>query len=129
MVIGTVITAIMVILRTPLIHAFIDDPEVVAYGTKILVALQMAGPILGLMFIGSNTIQAMVKAIAALILNLLRQGVFLIPVLYALNHIFGLDGVIYATPFADYAAVIVSYTICIIHMRKMENIKSVQDRM
>lgn len=120
-VVGSIITAVMVILRTPLIHAFIDDAEVIDYGTKILVALQMAGPILGLMFIGSSTIQAMGKAFAAFILNILRQGLFFIPTLYILNYFFGIDGAIYVTPLADYLAVIISYIVCIAYMRKMSS--------
>lgn len=110
----------MVVLRTPLVHAFIDDPEVIVYGTKILVALQMAGPILGLMFIGTNMIQAMGKVAASFVLNLLRQGIFLIPLLFILNYFFGLDGVIYSNAIADYGAVIVSYVVCIAYVRKMK---------
>lgn len=121
LVAGSIITAIMVILREPLIQAFIDDDEVITYGTKILIALQMAGPILGLMFIGSNTIQAMGKAFAAFILNILRQGIFFIPTLYILDYFFGIDGVIYATPFADYLAVLISYIVCIAYMKKMSS--------
>lgn len=118
-VVGSLLTAIMVVFRTPLVQAFIDDAEVIGYGSKILVALQMSGPILGLMFIGSSTIQAMGKAFAAFILNLLRQGIFFIPALYTLNYFFGIDGAIYATPMVDYLAVIISYAICIAYMRKM----------
>lgn len=119
-VLGSVITAVMVILRTPIIRAFIPDPEVVAYGTQMLVALQLAGPILGLVFIGANTIQAMGKALAAFILNLLRQGIFLIPTIFILNHFFGLNGVVYSNPLADYLAVIVSYIVCIKYIKQME---------
>lgn len=113
-------TAVMVVLRTPLVHAFIDDPEVIVYGKKILVALQLAGPILGLMFIGTNMIQAMGKVVASFVLNLLRQGIFLIPLLFILNYFFGLDGVIYSNAIADYGAVIVSYAVCIAYIRKMK---------
>lgn len=119
-ILGSVLTAVMVVLRTPLVHAFIDDPEVIVYGTKILVALQMAGPILGLMFIGTNMIQAMGKVAASFVLNLLRQGIFLIPLLFILNYFFGLDGVVYSNAIADYGAVIVSYVVCIAYVRKMK---------
>lgn len=119
-ILGSVLTAVMVVLRTPLVHAFIDDPEVIVYGTKILVALQLAGPILGLMFIGTNMIQAMGKVAASFVLNLLRQGIFLIPLLFILNYFFGLDGVIYSNAIADYGAVIVSYAVCIAYIRKMK---------
>lgn len=116
---GTCLTAIMVVLRTPIISAFIGDPEVVFYGTKMLAALQLAGPILGLIFIGTNTIQAMGKVAASFILNLLRQGIFLIPALILLNHFLGLNGVIYSNAAADYLAVFVSYAVCIAYMKKM----------
>lgn len=119
-VMGSVITAVMVILRKPIIGAFIPDPEVVDYGTHMLVALQLAGPILGLVFIGANTIQAMGKALAAFILNLLRQGIFLIPTIFILNHFFGLSGVVYSNPLADYLAVIVSYIVCIKYIKQMK---------
>lgn len=118
-VLGSVITAVMVILRTPIIRAFIPDQEVVDYGTQMLVALQMAGPIVGLVFIGANTIQAMGKALAAFILNLLRQGIFLIPTIFILDHFFGLSGVVYSNPLADYLAVVVSYIVCIKYMKQM----------
>lgn len=117
---GTCLTAIMVLLRTPIVSAFIDDPEIVFYGTKMLAALQLAGPILGLIFIGTNTIQAMGKVAASFILNLLRQGIFLIPALILLNHFFGLNGVIYSNALADYLAVSVSYVVCIAYMKKMK---------
>ena len=120
-VLGTVLTAIMVFAKEPLIRAFIDDADVIRYGMQILVALQMAGPILGLMFIGSGTIQAMGKALASFFLNLCRQGIIFIPVLYTLNYLFGMNGVIYTTAIADYASVIISYTICISVMRKMKD--------
>lgn len=48
--------------------------------------LQMAGPVPDLVFTGANTLQAMNKALAALILNLLRQGIFLIPLIFMLDH-------------------------------------------
>lgn len=117
---GTCLTAIMVLLRTSIVSAFIDDPEVVSYGTKMLAALQVAGPVLGLIFIGTNTIQAMGKVAASFILNLLRQGVFLIPALILLNHFLGLNGVIYSNAVADYLAVFVSYAVCIAYMKKMK---------
>lgn len=118
-VVGSIITAVMVVLRTPIIHAFINDQEVIDYGTHMLVALQLAGPILGLVFIGANTIQAMGKALAAFILNLLRQGIFLIPLIFLLNRFFGLRGVVYSNPVADYLAVVVSYIVCIKYMKQM----------
>ena len=52
---------------------------------------------------------------------MLRQGIFFIPALYALNHFFGIDGVIYTTPIADYLSVIISYIVCIYYMKKMNH--------
>ena len=54
---------------------------------------------------------------------MLRQGIFFIHALYALNHFFGIDGVIYTTPIADYLSVIISYIVCIYYMKKMNHHK------
>lgn len=52
------------------------------------------------------------NALPATILSILRQGVLLIPVLYGLNALLGLHGVIYGQALTDYVAVLLSIVIC-----------------
>lgn len=51
------------------------------------------------------------NALPATILSILRQGVLLIPVLYGLNVLLGLHGVIYGQALTDYVAVLLSIVI------------------
>lgn len=48
------------------------------------------------------------KALPATILSVLRQGVLLIPVLYLLNGLLGLNGVIYGQALTDCITVLLS---------------------
>ena len=40
--------------------------------------------------------------------------------LLLMNHFFRLDGVIYSNAVTDYAAVVISYAVCIMYMKKTE---------
>ncbi len=110
---GTVLTIGMVIARQFLIQAFIDNPDVIAYGIQMVIALQLSGPAIGILFLCINTIQGMGKALPSLILTICRQGVVFIPSVFVLNKLFALDGVIYAQPFADYVSIALSVVLCL----------------
>ncbi len=84
-VMGTVLTVLIFFTKAFIIRAFIDDPEVVAIGTQMVMALQLSGPVIGLLFLSINTIQGMGKAIPSLILTVCRQGIMFIPLIYILD--------------------------------------------
>lgn len=119
-VMGTVLTIFMVIARQSIIRAFIDDSEVIAYGIQMIIALQISGPVLGILFLCINTMQGMGKAIPSLVLTVCRQGLVFIPLVYILNGLFGLDGVIYAQTTADFISIILALALCLGIFRKME---------
>lgn len=123
-VLGTVLTVIMVLARQAVIQAFINDPEVIAYGIQMVIALQMSGPVLGILFLCINTIQGMGKAIPSLVLTICRQGLIFIPLVFILNGIFGLDGAIYAQPAADFISIVLSLVICLGIFRKIDKERS-----
>ena len=56
-IMGTVLTIIMMIARRTLIQVFINDTEVIAYGIQMVIALQLSGPFIGILFLCINTIQ------------------------------------------------------------------------
>lgn len=67
--------------------------------------------IIGILFVNMNCLQSTGNAFPATILSVLRQGLLLIPVLYLLNAVAGLNGVIYGQALTDYVAVILSVVI------------------
>ena len=118
---GVLLTLFMIIARKTMIQVFIDDAEVVAYGIRMVVALQLSAPFIGILFLCINTIQGMGKAFPSLILTVCRQGLIFIPLIFLLNSMFGLDGVIYAQPTADYLSILVGIVICAHLFRSMEH--------
>ena len=87
---------------------FISDEEVIYHGVKMLTAYMLSGPVVGILFVNMNCMQSVGDALPATVLSVLRQGVLLIPLLYLLNAVSGLNGVIYAQALTDYVAVILS---------------------
>ena len=71
----------------------------------------------------TNTIQGMGKALPSLILTICRQGLVFIPLILILNGMFGLDGVIYAQPAADYISIVLSVVICMLIFKNMEHVE------
>lgn len=119
-IMGTILTVVIFFTKTFIIQAFINDAEVIEIGTKMVMALQLSGPVIGLLFLAINTIQGMGKAIPSLILTICRQGLMFIPLIYALNAVFKMDGVIYAQSVADYGSIVVGMILCLLILRKAE---------
>lgn len=119
-IMGTILTIIMVIAREPIIHAFINDSDVIASGIQMMIALQLSGPVIGILFLCINTLQGMGKALPSLILTVCRQGLLFIPLVLILNMLGGLNGVIYAQPAADFASILLAVIICLIVFKQVD---------
>ena len=117
-IMGTLLTVFMVIAREGIIQAFINDEAVVAYGIQMVIALQISGPAIGILFLCINTLQGMGKALPSLILTICRQGLVFIPLVFLLNGMFGLEGVIYAQPVADFVSILLASVLCMRILRK-----------
>lgn len=109
LVAGIAATALYFLFREQIIRLFISDNEVVSYGVDMLVAYMLSGPVIGFLFVNMNCMQSVGRALPATILSVLRQGILLIPLLYLLRALFGLNGVILGQSVTDYIAVILSF--------------------
>ena len=105
---GVAATLLYFVGREPIIRMFISDDEVVYYGVKMLIAYMLSGPVIGMLFVNMNCMQSVNYALPATILSVMRQGILLIPLLYILQLIAGLEGVIYGQAITDYIAVVLS---------------------
>lgn len=110
-IVGVAATVLFFVVREPIIRLFISDNDVVRYGVEMLVAYMVSGPFIGILFVNMNCMQSVEHALPATILSVMRQGVLLIPLLYLLEAVAGLDGVIYGQAITDYIAVILSAVI------------------
>lgn len=74
----------------------------------------------GLQIVTTNYFQATGQPLKANIMSLLRQIIFLIPLLLILPKFMGLDGVLYSGMIADIAAGIVVFIFAVIEVRKIK---------
>lgn len=94
-----------------IIRFFIGDAETVRYGTMFLRARCFATPLMFLCFSMVHFVQAIGRGRAALALAVIRQCCCNIPLLLLLNHLFGMQGIVWTQLIADVITVIASYII------------------
>lgn len=125
-IIGTIMMLFYLVFRENVISMFIDNAEVVDLGVKMLTALMTPGPVIGIMFVLNFAFQGMGKGIQSLILSVGRQGLVYIPLLFILNKLVGLEGIIWAQASADFACVVLSiimYAVVMKSIRKKSPLK------
>lgn len=105
---GFLITIIYFIFSREIIRIFINDEGVIEMGVIMLRALMMSTPVLGIQFVLNFSFQAMGKAKQSLALAVSRQGFIFFPATIILNMIFGLKGLVYAQPIADYVSILLA---------------------
>ena len=101
----------------PLIRAFIDSDETVAYGTRFLRIICWAVLSASVGFIAVTVFQATGKKFRALLLSLLRKGGLDVPLMFILDAHFPAIGIAMATPIADYTAALVAIVFLILFLR------------
>jgi len=114
------LTILFAIFPRELIMIFIKDPDIVRIGTIVLKAYVFAIPIAAMGMILMTTLQAMGKALPALIVALSRQGIMYIPSILILNNIFAFEGLVFAMPLADLLTTILSLTFVVSIIRKLD---------
>lgn len=111
---STVVFILLEIFATSFVGVFLEDgsPTVpmAANGLRIFILML---PFLSISFMGTAYFQSTVKAKNALFLGLLRQFLFLLPLLFILPKIWGLNGVWIATPIADALAIIITLLVLV----------------
>jgi Na+-driven multidrug efflux pump len=90
------------------VRVFINDIAVMNIGARILRAMIVGLPAIGIQMVLMTAMQAMGKGTPALILSLSRQGIVFLPALILLNMFFGFSGFIYAMAVADIGSMMLS---------------------
>ena len=108
MLVTGVALVLLEIFAPELIAIFSDDPELMAIAVPamriFLSTLVIVGP--SILFI--TTFQGLSKGKEALVLSLIRQFVFFVPLLFLLPRIWGISGVWLSVPISDTLAFLVS---------------------
>ena len=119
---GLIVAGISIILyrfgAPYIMRAFISDAETVRLGTQFLQARCFAPPFMFLSFHVVHYMQAVDEGKISFYLAVIRQLCLNIPILFLLNAIFGMQGIIWTQVSADIMNVIISYLIYARVMKK-----------
>lgn len=114
-----VMTAICYFGAGPLVKAFLDNKDAYVYGFSFARIYIYSGPILGLLFVFINAIQATGAALPSLILSISRQGLLYLPILFAMNGIFGTEKMlVMSQPITDYLSTVLAAVLFIFTYKK-----------
>lgn len=102
-----------------LVNAFLEDKNAYDYGILFARTYIYSGPIMGILFVYVNAIQSMGAAVQALILNISRQGLVYIPILFMFKAIFNNERMLAAAqPVTDYIAATLAVVLFMIAFKK-----------
>ena len=121
---SAVLTVICYLGASPMVKAFLEDEAAYNYAFSFARILIYSGPILGLLFVFINTIQAMGVALPTLILSLSRQGIIYLPTLLTFNYMFDTPKMlVMAQPVADYLSTTLAIILFIITFKRVKVLK------
>lgn len=93
----------------PMVKSFLDDQSAYEYGMSFARIYIYSGPILGIMFVCVNAIQAMGAAIPSFILSLSRQGLVYFPMLTIIRYVADTpQNLAMAQPITDYISTLMA---------------------
>lgn len=99
------------ILASHIIGAFISDADTVRFGTEFLQSRCFATPFMFLSFHMVHFMQAVDRGSVSFWLAVIRQICLNIPILFFMNALFGMSGIVWTQLIADLINVIISYII------------------
>ena len=120
-ILGTLVFIGIVIFKEQIIWIFTNDATLLEKTPDAMLVVFLVTPIVTMQLIGSAYFQAAGKAMPALLLTLLKQGIFLIPLAYFLPIYYGIDGVWWSFPIADTLATII--TVLVLKREVSKNLK------
>ncbi|MFA7019823.1 MAG: MATE family efflux transporter, partial [Sphaerochaetaceae bacterium] len=105
---------------TQLVSMFNQEPNLLRLGSFALKRWFLCTPLIGFQIIGANFFQAIGKPRSAMFLTLSRQIIFLIPAILIFPLFWGLEGILFAAPFADMLSTIVTAFFFYYGMKNLE---------
>ena len=109
LVIATFIGGLFVFGAELIPHIFTKDEKLIKYAPNAIFWIFSSTPIIVFHLIPPSFYQAIGKAKPALFLTLIRQGVFLIPLVLILPRYFGIEGIWYSFPISDVFSAIICF--------------------
>ncbi len=120
LIIACTATLTLFLFAAPITQCFINNDQTVSYGKAFLKVICFTCPSTAVNFMIITVFQATKQKVQPFILSLLRKGSLDIPLMIAFDHIIGINGVAWATPIADWLALIVSLLLFLPYINKIK---------
>lgn len=118
---GIGLTGLIFIFRRNVIELFIHDAAVVELGIQFTNYMLIMCPFIGIYYLSSNFLQASGNAAGASLSSAMRQGLLLIPLLYIMNAIMGMNGLPASHAVADFISIVVTAGMALHYYHKITN--------
>ncbi len=118
-ILGVVLTVICYLFTNQIVSVFLADVTAFDYAVQFAKILLTTSPIFGVFYVLTNALQAMGAATASLVINLSRQGIIFIPVLFLLKAVLGLTGLVWAQPVADILSILLAAVLYVNTYKKL----------
>ena len=120
LILGTVLAAICYVFTNQIVSAFLTDQTAFAYAVQFPRILLSTSFLFGVFYVLVNALQAMGAATPALLISMSRQGIIFIPVLFILQAVIGMTGLVWAQPVADVLSILIAAILFGKTMKKMQ---------
>ena len=97
----------------------IDDDATVRYGQLFQRIICLTGPCTSVTMLAITAFQSVGQKGKPAVLSLLRKGGLDIPLMFLLNHLAGVNGIVWATPAADLGAMAAAVALFLPFWRKL----------
>ena len=120
---SVVLTGICWIFTAQIVSAVLTDQAAFDFGFRFSRILLTTSFLFGIYFVLSNTLQAMGAAGPSLIVNLSRQGLLFIPLLFLFEKLLGMNGLVWAQPVVDVLSLLLTIALFLPLYKRMSGMK------
>ena len=124
--VGCVGMLIGLLLPSVIVQPFNPSPPLAAETTKALHIVTLMLPLVGYQIVVTNFFQCIGMAGKSIFLSLTRQFLLLLPALFILPPLFGVNGVWYSLPTADFLSTMLTAILFIWQVNKFKKMESVE---
>ena len=96
-----------------------ENPALMVFAPRVMRTMMLLLPVSGFLIVSTNFFVVTGRPKISISLSLLRQCIILIPFILIFGRIWGLWGVVYATPVADGLSFLITFTMIFIELRKL----------
>lgn len=121
LIVGIVSIALYEVFAGAIMRVFIPDADTVFLGTRFLRIRCLATPLMFMSFFTVHVFQGFGRGNHALFLGVMRWAVFNIPMLFLLNRLVGMYGVVWSQVCGDVLTVILSYFVYTGYIRRVRS--------